>query len=204
MQFNKKQLDLTPLSQSSNLEFNQYHYYNNDCLIDKNLSNIEFRDCYFEECSFLDITFTNCYFIHICFQNCDLSNIHLTSSLFRNVTFINCKLMGTDFSESLFDNVILKDNLCHFANFAFMKNKKVEFKHCDLSHASIVETELKKTKFIECIFHQCEILHSSLYQIDLSTCQLDNIITTPQDIQGAIISEFQASALIHLLKVKVK
>lgn len=112
--------------------------------------------------------------------------------------------MGTDFSDSLFDDVRIQECLCCFANFSFMRNKVVQFQQCDLTNASIIETNLKKTTFDECVFCQCEILHSSLYHIDLSTCYLDNIITSPQDIQGAIINEYQSSSLIHLLKVKIK
>ena len=51
----------------------------------------------------------------------------MNTTLFRHVQFQNCKLMGTDFAESLFDNVTFKDCLCHFANFAFMNNKTVQF-----------------------------------------------------------------------------
>jgi len=112
--------------------------------------------------------------------------------------------MGTDFSESVYDNVSIKDCLCRFANFAFMKNKEVQFINCDFQNASIIETNLKKTVFQECAFHQCEVQHSSFYNIDLSNCDLSNIITTPEDIRGAIIESYQASSLIHLLRVKVK
>ena len=75
---------------------------------------------------------------------------------------------------------------------------------CDLYQASIIETNLKKTTFHECNLQQCEIQHASLYQIDLSSCDLTNLITTVEDIQGAIIDSFQAASLIHLLKVKIK
>ena len=99
-------------------------------------------------------------------------------------------------------HILLKDCLCRFANFTFMKNKEVHFEHCDLYQASIIETNLKKTTFHECNLQQCEIQHASLYQIDLSSCDLTNLITTVEDIQGAIIDSFQAASPVsytHLL-----
>ncbi len=89
-------------------------------------------------------------------------------------------------------------------NLSFMKNKEVQFVSCDFSNASILETRLNQTSFDDCQLRQCEFLHSSLYKVDLSTCQLDGILISPQDIQGAIIDSYQSSSLIHLLKVSFK
>ncbi|MCI9049837.1 MAG: pentapeptide repeat-containing protein, partial [Coprobacillus sp.] len=185
------ELEDAHLSDDINNDFNQYKHYQNDCLFDNHILNIEFKNCYFEECQLQDISFDNCFFINVTFENCDLSNIKINSSLLRNIQFLNCKLLGTDFSESLFDNAHIKDSVCRFANFSFMKNKKVLFQNCDFTNASIIETQLNKTSFLDCCFSQCEILHSSLYNLDLSSCDLRNIITSPQDITGAIIDEYQ-------------
>ena len=68
----------------------------------------------------------------------------------------------------------------------------------------MINVNFKKTSFDKCDFFQCEVLHSSFYHIDLSTCLLHHIITSPEDIKGAIIQDDQASDLIHLLQVKVK
>ena len=112
--------------------------------------------------------------------------------------------MGTDFSESIFDQVTFQECLCSFANFAFMHNKTVQFQHCCLQNASFVEVKMTKTSFDECDLRQCEFLHASLSHIDLSSCQTEGIMTSSQDIAGAIIAYNQAPALIHLLKVKIK
>lgn len=196
--------EISSLNEDIELEILQYCHYQNDVLFDRHEDSKEFKNCLFESVSFQDVSFEDSYFIDVIFKDCDLSNIKFLATLFRRVQFINCKLLGTDFSESLFDQVLFKDCQCGFANFAFMKNKETHFINCDLHNASIIETNLNKTKFNECSLIQCEIQHSPLYNIDLSTCNLTNIITTPQDIQGAIIDSFQASSLIHLLRVKIK
>ena len=192
------------LNEDMKEELLQYRHYQNDALFDVELYNKELKNCFFESVSFQDVQLENCYCMVVVFKDCDLSNVKLLSTLLRRVQFINCKLMGTDFSESLFNQVLLKDCQCAFANFAFMKNKETHFDHCDLHNASIIETNLKKTTFQDCLFQQCEIQHASLYNIDLSSCDLNQIITTPEDIQGAIIDSYQATALIHLLRVKIK
>lgn len=185
-------------------DFHQYHHYQNEDIIDIHQYNHEYRHCLFENMSFQESSFENSFFIDVIIKNCDLSNISFHSTLFRRVHFINCKLLGSDFSESIFDDVYVKDCHCTFINLAYMKNKIVCFDNCDLRNGSIINVDLKKTTFHECHFEQCEVLHSSFYNIDLSSCFLDNIITTPEDIKGAIIDPYQASSLIHLLSIKIK
>lgn len=85
-----------------------------------------------------------------------------------------------------------------------MNNKTVQFHQCSLHNASFIETKMNKTSFQECDLTQCEFLHAPLYKTDLSSCQIEGIITSPEDIRGAMINSFQAIDLIHLLNVKIK
>lgn len=203
-EIDKNLLNQSLLENDFALDVIQYRHYQNQALTSIHENNKEFKQCLLEGINFEDTIFDNCYFIDVTFKNCDLSNIKFYSCLFRRAQFINCKCLGSDFSESMFDNIIMIDSLCGFANFAFMKNKEVHFSNCDFQNASFLETQLNKTTYDECSFIECEFHHSSLYNVDLSTCRLDGIITTPSDIQGAIIDSYQASSLIHLLKIKVK
>lgn len=198
------EMETATLNLSIHNDLNQYQSYENDCLLDVYRNAVEYNYCVFDGCQLQDVTFENSYFINVIFKDCDLSNIRFHSSLFRKTKFVNCKLMGTDFAESLFDDVRLKDCQCHFANFSMMKNKIVSFDNCDFTQASFIETQLKKTKFKECSFYDCEVFHSSLYHVDLSSCDLTHIITSLEDISGAIINRYQAESLIHLLKVQIK
>lgn len=192
------------LKDEINNETIQFKHFENEYIFDSHQSHHEIKNCLFEGITMEECKEEDSYFLDVVFQNCDLSNMLFYACLFRRVQFINCKLMGTDFSESMFDQVYFKECSCRFANLAFMKNKETHYQQCDFTQASIIETNLKKSTFQECTFHQCELQHAPLYQIDLSSCDLNNIITTPQDIQGAIIDSYQAASLIHLLKVKIK
>ena len=51
---------------------------------------------------------------------------------------------------------------------------------------------------------QTTFLHASLKNIDLSTCLIEAIEASVQDVSGAIIDEMQSSAFIHLLNIKIK
>ncbi|MFR4504531.1 MAG: hypothetical protein ACLT4K_05390 [Catenibacterium sp.] len=63
---------------------------------------------------------------------------------------------------------------------------------------------MNKTKYEECRMIQTSFLHAPLKNIDLSTCLIEAIEATPQDVSGAIIDEMQASTFIHLLNIKIK
>lgn len=85
-----------------------------------------------------------------------------------------------------------------------MRNKETLFNQCDLSQAIFQDTTMNKTKYEECRMIQTSFLHAPLKNIDLSTCLIEAIEATPQDVSGAIIDEMQASTFIHLLNIKIK
>ena len=85
-----------------------------------------------------------------------------------------------------------------------MRNKETLFNKCDLSQAVFQDTTLTKTKYKECRMIQTTFLHASLKNIDLSTCLIEAIEASVQDVSGAIIDEMQSSAFIHLLNIKIK
>lgn len=55
-----------------------------------------------------------------------------------------------------------------------------------------------------CGYSKTSFIHAPLKNVDLSTCLIEAIEATPQDVSGAIIDEMQASAFIHLLNIKIK
>lgn len=88
-----------------------------------------------------------------------------------------------------------------FENYYFYQTV---FNQCDLSQAVFQDTTLIKTKYKECRMIQTSFIHAPLKNIDLSTCLIEAIEATHQDVSGAIIDEMQASAFIHLLNIKIK
>lgn len=105
----------------------------------------------------------------------------------------------SDFHQCHFNNITTQDIV--FENCYFYQTV---FNQCDLSQAIFQDTTMNKTKYKECRMIQTSFLHAPLKNIDLSTCLIEAIEATPQDVSGAIIDKMQASAFIHLLNIKIK
>ena len=181
-----------------------YKHYHSEIICQQHMSHHEYKYCRYEHMTFEETSFDNGYFMDTIFYKCDLSNVRFDTCMFRHVIFKDCKLVGTDFSDSVFDDVTMENCLCRYANFGFMKNKSVSFIDTNLESASFVEVQMNKTSFKDCILRRCEFHHSHLHNIDISSCDIEELLTTPQDIKGAIIDYTQAASLIYLLEVKVK
>jgi len=54
------------------------------------------------------------------------------------------------------------------------------------------------------IWHGAQFFKTSLKGIDLSTCKIERVAVSIEDIKGAIIDQFQAIDLLYLLGVKIK
>ena len=85
-----------------------------------------------------------------------------------------------------------------------MKIKAAYFKDDDLSDSSLMENDLKKVGFDHCNLTRAELLHSSLYQKDLSDCDIEGITLSFDDLKGATVSPEQALALSLLLGIHIK
>ena len=73
-----------------------------------------------------------------------------------------------------------------------------------LHNASFIETKMNKTSFQE-----CDLLNVNFFMLHYIKqiyhhVRLKGIMTSPEDIRGAMINSFQAIDLIHLLNVKIK
>ena len=61
----------------------------------------------------------------------------------------------------------------------------------------------KNLVFTNCNLTECNLSNTSLSGINLSTDVIDSIISYPQDLKGAIMSEYQALEYIKLLGIKI-
>lgn len=109
----------------------------------------KFLNCNFSEGFLSEIKFLECEFIA-----CNLSSTNITSTSFQDVSFQDCKLLGLHF-----DTV----NPFGFA---------VDFKNCQLNHASFYQLELKKTRFINSKLIQVDFNGSNLKASTFDGCDL--------------------------------
>ncbi|HAV19277.1 MAG TPA: hypothetical protein DCX18_08770, partial [Erysipelotrichaceae bacterium] len=92
----------------------------------------------------------------------------------------------------------------NYMNLARTQLRTVSFEACDLSEAYLSECTFKNTEFSDCQLRRSEFLHSSLNDIDVSSCAIEGIRINLQDLRGAIINEEQAVLLVGLLGVHMK
>ena len=85
---------------------------------------------------------------------------------------------------SSIDKCLFKDTLLKNGYFQENKTKSIYFNNVDLMQAQFLKTSLNK--------------------IDLSSCKIEGIAISIEDIKGAIIEPFQAVDLMYLIGVKVK
>lgn len=66
------------------------------------------------------------------------------------------------------------------------------------------ETDIKNLELNDVNLYKSEIIKTSLKDIDISTCKIDNIIIDSESTKGLIIDRYQSIDLIGMLGVKIK
>ena len=162
----------------------------------------------FSECIFQNVTlqgdFSQCEFVDVIFDHCDLSNCQFARSIFHRVEWKHCKMIGTDFSQCAFRHVFFTTCLMRYANFNASKWEDGICKDCDATEASFSLLEWKQMVLEQCNFTACELIGTSLENIDLSSCQIEGITVQAENLKGAIMNEQQALLCAKLLGITVK
>jgi len=65
-------------------------------------------------------------------------------------------------------------------------------------------TEIKNIYFENSELVQAQFFRTKLKSVDLSTCEINGIVTSLQDIEGAIVNNFQAIELSKLMGIVIK
>lgn len=164
----------------------------------------EWKGCKFENCKCPDSRWEGSYFTDTIFENCDFSNASFTDSNFTRVTFINCKLVGCDFLNTFLYNVTIHESNCKYINLDYAIFKEVEIKNANLEYCSIKESKIKGSEFDNCILRGSQLFKTKLDKIDFSSCDIEGIIVTIEDLKGIIVNEFQAIELAKLLGITIK
>ena len=77
-------------------------------------------------------------------------------------------------------------------------------KNCNLSSSSFSECKVKNIYFETSELIQAQFFRTKLKSIDLSTCEINGIVTSLQDIEGVIVNNFQAIELSKLMGIIIK
>ena len=82
--------------------------------------------------------------------------------------------------------------------------ENIMFQNTGLQNSYFQENKLKNVCFDNVNLVYTRFLKTSLKDIDLSSCQIEGISISVEDIKGAIINHLQAIDLLYLIGVKVK
>lgn len=178
--------------------------FKNQILSGASIDDLEIERCIFRNCRFLGCTFPKISVWDSSFQNCDFSNCRMEEGYFQRVEWIDCKLVGMVSYQSTIQNGYLKDCNCQYLNLSGARIKTVGFNHCDCSGALFQQWDRKSLSFYETKLTGCNFFQTPLHDLDLSSCSIEGVLLSGEELRGVTIAAHQAQDLVGLLGVKVK
>ncbi len=154
--------------------------------------------------SFFDCTFDTVVFNHVVFTKVDLSNVNFTNCGLHHCRFVDCKMVGTSFVDSVLKFCSLKNILGRYWGMSY----------CKLQEFSIVESDLLEGRFMDINHHKLslesvnlkgvEFNSMPLNGVDLSTCNIEDVLMDVKYLKGAVLSYSQMVDLAPILGIKLK
>ncbi len=165
---------------------------------------IEFEKCILKNIVLQNSTLEKFMFRNVIFENCDFSNTNFIQNAFLKCEFKACKLTGSDFLENRFCHVTMSQTNADYSNMSLASIENILFQDMQMRNFYFQETKMKKIYFEKVDLGGAQFFKTSLYGVDLSSCNIEKIAISIEDIKGATIEQFQAIDLLYLLGVKVK
>lgn len=174
-----------------------------DNSLNKMISNIEFNGCKFKNIKFMDYPLNNIDFIDCVFDECNLLNMKIIDKTFLRCRFNNCSMQGVIIIDSSIKDVIFNDCNLKYINISSRLNN-VLFRNCNISSARIFDSLFKKVIFDMCDLSYLSINKTSLNNMDLSTCKIDNINADIESIKGVTTDINGVIILSKIFDINVK
>ena len=169
------------------------------------IKEIEFEDCEFLNCSFLETEFNRCLFLDCKFENCNISTINLKNSNVTDITFSNCKAIGIDWSKAgKIQGLSFNDSQINYSNFSFQKLPRTCIKNCEAKELDFSEADLT-----ESIFTGSDLEKTLFHKSNLSGCdfrQAKNYYINPQTntLKKAKFSQPEVLSLLSGLNITIE
>ena len=110
------------------------------------------------------------------FNNCDFSNANFSAFHFIECDFFDCNFSSANVYGTLFQNVQFQD--CKMLGLPFEKCNSfgliVSFSDCQLNHSSFYNLNLSKTNFLNCRLINADFTASNLTEVIFENCDLQN------------------------------
>ena len=167
---------------------------------------VELAESRVEGCSFIRCDFERAAVSDVAFVSCDFSNSIFSQANFTRCTFVSCKFTGADFLEAVFSRVEVRDSTFAYASIAKGKLEDVRVSSSDFSHADLAQLRQRRVEFDDVRFAGTSFFRCSLDGLDLSTCQLADIVLSDAmgELRGCSMDLFQAAGLARRLGVNIK
>lgn len=165
---------------------------------------LEFRGCVFDNfrlsrCSLQHVRFTD-----VIFRRCDMSNTDLTGCRMQRCAFLDCKAVGLLLAEAVLRQLTLTRCHLQFSNFSGCTCAETAFEACDLSGSVLADSRLTKITLKDCQLLQVNLCGSPLKGIDLTSCQIEGWSLSGGELEGAIVTPYQAAELAKFLGLVVR
>lgn len=192
------------------MKFYEEELFENLKLEGEHLAELQFTDCRFDHCQFLDLSLHNCSFINCEFRHCITGNPKLKFTDMVECRFYDSMLVGIDWKVmerktakilpfSLFQDCVMKYNyftklpLKRF-DFSQMKMEDCIFEECDMSEASFNGASLNETKFLNCKLLKADFRNAEGYAVDLKSCP----------VKGARFTFPEVVNLLRTFEIKIE
>lgn len=165
----------------------------------------EFDTVTFIRCRFIACNFAGASFCNVVFDNCDFSNCTFTDSYMKNVRAQGCKGDGSSFSNASLKWVKLLECQLRYGNFSLAHLEFCEISGCCMRESFLSQVKFKKTVCSKTDFTSTDFFRTPLKGMDLSDCNIDNIMVSDQytELSGMKVNLFQAAELAKLIGVKI-
>ncbi|HKL11951.1 MAG TPA: pentapeptide repeat-containing protein [Clostridia bacterium] len=178
--------------------------FENCTIEDQNAEKVSFKQVLFRNVDFKKTILERVELEDVRFENCDLSNIELEGAIIHRAEFENCKMVGVNLSGAAIQNTVLDKCNCKYANIRFSLCKRFEARDSILDSADFQSSEMVDVRYEATSMRECQMSGTSLCGIDISTCDIEDMIVRMEDIKGAIVSPLQAVMVAGMVGVVVK
>lgn len=108
------------------------------------------------------------------FKSCDFSSANLRLAKFIDCSFDQCNLSNADINKSSFQDCLFTD--CKMLGLKFESintfNFSASFRQCQLMHSSFYQLHLKQCSFISCDLQEVDFTEADLSGIQMICCHL--------------------------------
>ena len=139
------------------------------------------------------------------FEDCDFSNCGFLDTVWNRCIITGCKGDGGKFISSHWRDCTVKDSAFRYGNFSKSLWTRSSVTGCDLREASLAEARLGGMDPHRTNFQGVDFFRTPLKDVDLSDCQIQGITVSEslQELRGVCINPGQAVDLVPLMGVRL-